>query len=455
MLDDASQETPSATPQGAQDSGGALTIVPRDLLAEPRQAAESGKALERREPHLESNALVPDEEDAERVAFSMWREGRTDDAIAFLEREILLERDRRWKHDAFADRLEPHFGAPAPKVIVTPPPADGAKPKRRGWRSRNAAPVSEPFFSDASAPTIDLTAERPPVTPLDALPERRMGRGPAIVAAIGLVIVACAAAGNIWDNYRGGTAVEHAAPAMETAATVTASVVPAKAEPTQTASVTPATLDATPAVTIAAVPAASETAAAASLSSAAPTEAATATPADPPIEATAAEEPASATLPAEATPPAGPDEAVALVGPQDQTVDDTVTPPDELDEAATGADGGAMPNASAPIAVARLPRQRPEPPAGLTLAPSQPASVSQVAPSTPIPAQAPQPEAADLPQPFYDSDGLPVRSTLTPAEYQALLERRAMAEDYVARRRAIAEETVPAQRRVLLRLLHR
>ena len=57
--------------------------------------------------------------------------------------------------------------------------------------------------------------------------------------------------------------------------------------------------------------------------------------------------------------------------------------------------------------------------------------------------------------PFYGADGTPRRDTLSPAEYEALLARRAAAEDYVQRRRAFAEDTTPGERRVILRLLRR
>ncbi len=430
MLDDASQEAMNTAPEGAPDQGAsALTIVPAEYRAEPRPAAESRKTPERLEPRLESNVLAIDARDAERVAFTMWREGRADDAIAFLEREILLERDRQWKHDAFAGQQEPHFGTSAPQVIVPPPPVDDVPPKRRRKRSRNAAPVSEPLFSDASAPVIELSAEKVAAIPADAFPEKRMGRGPAIVAAVGLVILGLAAAGNLWDNYRGGVAIEHAAPAVETAAPETAAA--------QSASATPTEAVTSPAPAVAALPAAS-----------APEP--VATPANDPPPAAVVEPAAAAADPAPAD---APEEAVALAAPEEPALDDSATPPDEFDQAPPDELDEATQDSAEPIAVARLPRQRPEPPANVTPASPQPVKIRQVAPSAP--ADTPAPASASLPQPFYGSDGLPARDTLTPAEYQALLERRAVAEDYVARRRAIAEEPIPPQRRVLLRLLRR
>ena len=454
MLDNASQEPANTAPEGAPDPGdGALTIAPGKYRSEPLPATESYRALERLEPQLESNLPAIDARDAERVAFAMWREGRTDDAIAFLEREILLERDRLWKRDAFAGRQEPHFETPAPQVIVPPSLVDDGPPKRRRKRSRNVAPVSEPVFSDASAPVIDLSAEKVVAVPADAFPERRMGRGPAIVAAIGLVIVGFAAAGNLWDNYRGGIAIEHAAPVVETAAPQSASlsVTPAQTEPSSAPAV--AALPAAPAPESVAAPVNDPASAAVDESAAAADVPVSAGTPEQAVAMSAPEEPA---LDDSATPPdeldsAAPDsvEPVAMAAPEEPALDDSATPPDELDEAA--------PDSVEPVAVARLPRQRPEPPANATTPASvEPAQqVRQVVPTAPVDAPPPQPAVADLPQPFYGTDGLPARDTLTPAEYQALLERRAIAEDYVSRRRAVAEEAIPPQRRVLLRLLRR
>ncbi len=69
-----------------------------------------------------------------------------------------------------------------------------------------------------------------------------------------------------------------------------------------------------------------------------------------------------------------------------------------------------------------------------------------MAPRTARVTSAPDPvgPTADLPQPFYDPSGEPGRETLTPEEYQALLERD-----------ALADEAMPLQRRALLRLLRR
>ncbi len=469
MPDEASRESTTDAP-GTPGPRGALTVVPRDIRADRVPNSDAEKGTERQGPQLELTALTLDSKEAERVAFAMWREGRTDDAIAFLEREILLEKDRMWKRETFAGRREPHFGKPAPEVIV-PPVIDDAKPKRRSKRSGNTTPVSEPHFSDASAPVIDLTAQITAKVPPEALPERHMGRGPAVVAAIGLIIVGAAAAANIWDNHRAGTRIEHVAPALGNMAPQTSSALPAKAEatPKVTAEAAPAAAAQTPAVT----PVAFETPTVADTVS--PTAVRSAAeplgPPMPPQPTVAAEASMPAPEPVDAAPPAAPEEAVALAEPQDDpAAEDSATPPDELDEAAlpdeeVPPDDAVPPDEAAPPAeplVARLPRQRPEPPANLVLIPPRPTQVSpapaqayQATPNNPIDARPPEPKVAALPQPFYDAGGLPARSTLTPAEYQALLERRAAAEDYVAQRHALAEEMGPPQRRVLLRLLRR
>jgi hypothetical protein len=449
MLDHEGHSKTNTAPEGAPDSG-ALAVVPRDL----RSAAPAGDAAPapslpvRREPTVD--ALVPDDRDSERVAFAMWREGRTDDAIAFLEREILLEKDRVWKRDAFTGRREPHFGKPEPEIIVTPPPATEALPKRRRRRGASTAPVSEPTFSDASAPVIELSAESVASAPIMVPPRARMGSGPAIVAAIGLVIVGFAAAANIWDNRRAATA-ERAAPVIAVPLAKDDAVAPAA-----TASITPAAVKPT-AEPAAAEPASAEPAPAQPAALEVPAPSA---PLDLPASG-ATEDEAAVVDPDEiVTEPE--EEAVALVEPGD----DSFSPPDELDEAALGALDGSALDEEALNAPARLPRQRPEPPAGVTYAPqtaavspapqSPPRYVPPPAPIPPGPFATQEPYRSDTPpRAFYGADGVPQRETLSPAEYEALLARRAVAEDYVARRRALAEDSVPSERRVILRLLRR
>jgi hypothetical protein len=442
MLDGNERSELNAAPASAADPG-ALGVSPRDL----RSAAPSHEMPP--EPGLparierKTRALTPEEQDAERVAFAMWREGRTDDAIAFLEREILLEKDRLWKRDTLSGRREPHFGESAPEVIVTPPPVAEAKPKRKRRRSPHSAPVSEPSFSDASAPVIDLSAETVASAPF-VPPPSRMGRGPAIVAAVGLVIVGFAAAANIWDNQRFATSVRHE-PTL---------VVPPATDndgPASTASVTPAAVKPVnePAAAPASVPA---TAKPAALDIPPPLVPATAAPAE--IDAAGIVDPDEIVT--------EPEEALALAQPGD----DSTSPPDEMaliDEEPT------------PIAAPRLPRQRPEPPVGATdpqpppeqqtaaispaplvVAEPPPAYIPPPAPIPSGPFAQPEPQASGaLPRPFYGADGVPHRETLSPAEYEALLARRAAAEEYTAQRRALAEESVPDERRVILRLLRR
>ena len=237
--DDSERLEAGSKPEAASNSGiaagvsapGNLQIVPRDLrsAAAAGDAASASQLPARVEPTV--NALVPDERDAERVAFAMWREGRTDDAIAFLEREILLEKDRVWKRDASTADAS-RISASRSLDRVTPPPTPKAAPKRKRKRSQDATPVSEPTFSDASAPVIDLSAEQVTSAPI-VPPPSRMGRGPMIVAAIGLVIVGFAAAANVWDNRR-------AAEIVQARALVTLPAKDDALEPAATASVTPA-----------------------------------------------------------------------------------------------------------------------------------------------------------------------------------------------------------------------
>ena len=75
-----------------------------------------------------------------------------------------------------------------------------------------------------------------------------------------------------------------------------------------------------------------------------------------------------------------------------------------------------------------------------------PSVIRRVEPTTP------DAEVADsrLPLPFYDSQGMPRRQTLSPEEYQVLLRRRA----WLMRQHAIADESM-LEDRPLLRLLRR
>lgn len=468
-------------------NNGALTVVPRDQRsAEPNLDGEDA-TQERHEPMLQTVPTL-DEDDAERVAFAMWRDGHADEAIAFLEREILLERDRQWKREAFSGRREPYFGDPTPDVIVTPPPAEKTKPtKPKRRRKKRGAPVSEPSFSGASAPLIELSAETVDVTPEESQSETgsglagRVGRGPAIVAAVGLVVVGFAAAGNvIWDSSRPAGEPEKAALAVVSEAAQPATPEPAveetasqptvpqpAAEPEDVASVMPAEpvaptlpepqvsvsppVDAALLVLPAKDDAAPVSAAPRPEPDIAATEPGAASMAPPvaAVERTTADEPpvAEEALDDSATPPPPEDFT------EEAALDDSATPPppDELDEAPV----------VEPV-VARLPRERPEPPAGVIFAPrpTVASSAPDIAPSPQVYSPpGPQPQVAEMPLPFYDQDGLPQRQTLTPAEYQALLARRAAAArdypgEYVVLGR-VSEEPVPTGRTMLLRLLRR
>ncbi len=463
---------PTSSNPGAGGGLGGLSAGPRPTgQSRARALAEIS---DRREPTLGENTLVVQDRDAERVAFKLWSEGRTDDAIAFLEREILLAKDLAWKRnsDASEDRREPRFEAPAPTVIVppSPRPAEGRR-KRLGRGARQGIVVSEPAFSDASAPTtIELAAERVGSASggtggsiLARYPAGRIGRGPAWIAAIGLVIVGVAAAANIWDNR------EHAAVAPDVAATAVDAGAPAKAAEashavteagTASAEAAPADVANSTATPAPAVEAADSSAVAVSTADASDPAGAVAPPPTTPDPAAAAAPETDVTDTAAATPPAGPavdsagasttaDAATPGVAVADMeapiAVEDAAPPPDALDDTAAVDPGEPAP---ATDAAPRLPRQRPtsRPAAQATASPSPaPVTMTNAAPS-------PQPSVVDLPRPFYDANGLPKRTTLTPEEYQALLAQGTLYDGYTA---PPPTDAVPARRRALLRLLRR
>ena len=152
-------------------NSGALNVTPGDFNDGDHRREPTFSDVRR--TTTDPNGLVALDRDAEQVAFQLWREGRKDEAIAFLEREILLERDFAWKREG--SRREPPFSEAAPEVIVPPPP--GSRRRRRLLGAPPVVVVSEPAFSDASAPMIELAAE--PVADRRALSGRppRASRG--------------------------------------------------------------------------------------------------------------------------------------------------------------------------------------------------------------------------------------------------------------------------------------
>lgn len=394
-------------------------------------------------------ALAVPETDPERIAYSMWQEGRVDEAIQYLERHLAAERDRRRE-----TALVPGSAGAGSDAIRIEPASD--------WRERHRAALSSADFNAFGAPvhTIDVTP-----TQADAIiahgVRRSMRSAWLMVFCLAVLLGSSAAA--FW-YARGDAAVETAAlPAAETI------------------------VDVEPATSAPAVVTEPETQVAATEPDA---EAADVPPPDdtevaetPPLETEAAPGGAGslsnvASLPEDAgllTQPS-PSKAAA----SDAAAADTEAPATDAPEMTASIEpmsDGAEPQ---PVVDARLPQPRPEPPASVlaTLEPA-PAEVPLVISepeATPgelplvisePPARPDEPEIA-----MAEPDQVPIigagepvrifkpirrlhfapmanrvydpyaRPTLTPAEYQALLERRALAQDYVARRRFMAERRI-------------
>ena len=321
-------------------------------------------------------ALSVLETDPERIAFNLWNEGRVDEAIQFLEREIATRRETHGP--------ENHADS-SPNTLTRIGP-NGLQPVS-DWRERHRSALSPAEFNafGASVNTIDLVAR-----PADAIvphPPRSSRR--AWVMVLGLVVIGFSASA-LFLNGRAGAPGDTVAPAVEPSAVVEpASIVPAE--------------DAKPEVELASAQADADPTPAAVIPDVAPVE-------------------ASAEI-ADAPPP---DDALP---PEDVGLDPAPTTAPE-----TTASIEPAPVAEEPAIVeARLPRQRPEPPADL------PRTVAAADPSPPVVfAPSPPPGYAPGPAPLFDP--MNPRPTLTPAEYQVLLERRAWAQNYVSRRRALAEQ---------------
>jgi hypothetical protein len=321
----------------------------------------------------------------------------------------------------------------------------------------------------------DVTA---PVPPRAAFTARfdggRIGRGPAIIAALGLLVVGAAATAKLWDDNR-HTASLAALPAAESAAASSDAAGPAKPLPETDSAAAPVAAD--PQETASAqpdpVPPPPEAA-----EESPPEEVSTADAEegvdDGPAAVSEAPSEGASGLAGLAARTAADDRGaddVALADPSSPPVaaDDFDAPPDEM--------AGLEEDAPPPTDV-RLPRQRPQPPAASSRQPSvatqapaaaaaAPAHTASVAPprqrgAPPRPlgeltVRSPDPSPAAPPPrtTYYGPGGEPVAETLTPEEYASLLRRRGLAEDLAARRRAGAEEPVPYYDRPMFRLLRR
>lgn len=338
-------------------------------------------------PPLAGGLPALPERDPERIAFRLWNDGRVDEAIAFLEEHITAERQRRRQARASADA--PPSGLSGWDATLEP---------ASGWRERHRNALAPTDFNAYGAPasTIDVTPKRGDAI----LPERRSGRRKAWVMGLGLALVASAGAGLFWAGPGDRLGDEAILAAVGSETSPEAPLV----EPDN------------------------------AISSEGQVEVAA-----PQTEDAAAD-----------TPPPEMASANELQGADERAIagagDSNAPPPEMLSEGSgwdpiepestasiTPAPEDALVENEA-VMEARLPRQRPEPPAGLRSDPSETAVIEPVIVYDNAPN--PQPvEPAPLPifgQPF-------PRATLTPAEYQALLERRAWAQQYAAQRRAFAE----------------
>lgn len=405
-------------------------------------------------------ALTVPETDPERVAYAMWNEGRADEAIELLERHLAAERDRRRE------------------TALVPVSATGSDAARiepaSDWRERHQAALSPAEFNafGASAHTIDITP-----TPADAIVPHSV-RGSlrtGWLIGVSLVVLSISAAAAYFVTRDGDiatilTAAEPVADAEPATAAVTepklAAVEPdvdgADAPPPDETPVDTEVADISPSADeIVEVPPPEEDAPVGDVASTPPEEDATSDD----VASIAPEENA----PRDDVASAPPVDASLLPAPSNAESTDTFA-------ADVSAPGAAAPETtasiepaseaaeSAPIVEARLPRQRPEPPASFI----ERASAPQVAaleepdisaPDSPLIVSEPPPTEAEIASvepevPVYGPDG-PVRvyrhirrmpyppvpgrafprRTLTPAEYRALVERRAWAERYTAERR--------------------
>ena len=349
-----------------------------------------------------TSVAVP-ETDPERIAYNLWNEGRVDEAIQFLDREIAARRHG----GSSAGDLSADLSHPKPSAI--PPVSD--------WRDRHRAALAADFNAyGAAGSTLELSAQ-----PADAIvphPPKRPFRGAWIM---GLCLAAAGLSGAaLMSSARIGESADTALPVTQAAREVApVAIVPATdvASAKSDTNAAPSNLDQPSALEAGAVSAAAD---------AAPPAEDNGTPNPEASNAAFAENVPDATD----TPP--PDEELPPTG--DAIASDTKdVAPETTASIDTNADAAAQPEV-------RLPRQRPEPPAQVA---ARPAKSQRSVETSPQVIYAPNPPPGSEPSPrgpFFDP--LYPRQTLTPAEYQALLERRAFAQNYAARKRAMAQRRI-------------
>jgi hypothetical protein len=372
---------------------------------EPAENSTEGSELDNR------TALAAPDIDPERIAYRLWNEGRIDEAIEFLEREIAAERGR---HRATA--LVPATGLDMRPVE---PASD--------WRQRHKTALTKADFTafGAAAHTIDVTA-----TPADAILAHRAKRPSRRTWIMALIVAAGfgAAGMAVWappgDRQLAGVADSTPEPIPQAPAAVTEPA--AVDDPRDSA----------------------QPAAGSALAVAPDAEVIEAPPPETEVVETPPPNPdALAELP---PPPAG----AAPIAPADDTAS-TITLPGELpSEPPTTASIALDPSAEEQAAAleAPLPRPRPEPSPEIVAAlnaqpapdviPEPPVTGADVVPDV-VPVYGPN--GVRIYRPVRRLAGAPQRlppvdpffhPALTPAEYQALLERRAWAQHYAAQRRA-------------------
>ena len=311
-----------------------------------------------------TSVAVP-ETDPERIAYNLWNEGRVDEAIQFLDREIAARRHG----GSSAGDLSADLSHPKPSAI--PPVSD--------WRDRHRAALAADFNAyGAAGSTLELSAQ-----PADAIvphPPKRPFRGAWIMglclAAAGLSGAALMSSGRIGESADTALPVTQAAREVAPVAIVPATDVASAKSDTNAA---PSNLDQPSALEAGAVSAAADAA--------------------PPVEDNGTPNPeasnaAFAENVPDATDTTPPDEELPPTG--DAIASDTKdVAPETTASIDTNADAAAQPEV-------RLPRQRPEPPAQVAARPAKSQRSVEASPSViyaPNPPPGYEPSARG---PFFD-----------------------------------------------------